>query len=118
MANGGCCLGVAAGLVWSSTRHLLEGDSHRRALRVLDEFLSRHGERLIRDPLERAFLQHDLWVLFDWSTLMARSGGEQCRRATTELQSRLAVVIRRLALTASEIASLPDNYRRAQAGLP
>lgn len=103
-------------LVWSSTRHLLEGDSHRRALRVLDEFLSRHGERLIRDPLERAFLQHDLWVLFDWSTGGSRSGVEQYRRATTELQSRLAVVIRRLALTAPEIASLPDNYRRAQAG--
>ena len=57
-------------LVWSSTRHLLEDDSHRRALRVLNEFLSRHGERLIRDPLERAFLQHDLWVLFDWFGLL------------------------------------------------
>jgi hypothetical protein len=30
-------------------------------LAVLDEFISTHGERLVRDPLKRAWLQRDLW---------------------------------------------------------
>jgi hypothetical protein len=54
-------------LFWGITRHLLEGPSHRKALDVLDEFLRKRGEKLIRDPLKRAFLQHDLWALFDWA---------------------------------------------------
>src|SRR6476620_11162275 len=39
-------------LRWRETRHLLTGDSHARALGVLDEFLAANGERLIRDPLK------------------------------------------------------------------
>ncbi len=100
-------------LFWWNTKHLLTEGSHRKALGVLDEFLDQRGEKLIRDPLQRAFLQHDLWALFDWST--GPSGGEQYARQRKELQSRLATVIRRLALTKGDIVSLPDNYARAQA---
>ena len=32
-------------LFWQNTKFLVEGDSHRQALKVLDEFLSTRGER-------------------------------------------------------------------------
>lgn len=38
-------------LLWDNTQHLLAGDSHRRALACLDEFLRGHGERALEDPL-------------------------------------------------------------------
>jgi hypothetical protein len=99
-------------LFWGLSRHLLEEPSHRKALHVLDEFLSKRGERLIRDPLKRAFLQHDLWALFDWA---ASRYARKAPRERAELESRLAQIIRRLALTTEEIESLPDNYTRALA---
>jgi hypothetical protein len=100
-------------LYWSRTTNLLVGVPHQRALAVLDEFITSHGETQIRDPLKHALLQRDLWALFDWTArpnfYNGRFAGEQ-----HELQKRLAIVIRRLALTTNEIAALPDNY--AQAG--
>lgn len=99
-------------LFWPSTQYLLEERSHRKAIEVLDEFLENHGERLIHDPLKRAFLQHDLWTLFDWS---ASPSVNRHQRERVQLQVRLAQVIRRLALTSDKLNSLPDNYSRAQA---
>jgi hypothetical protein len=97
-------------LFWGTTRHLLEERSHKRALSLLDEFLREHGEELIRDPLRRALLQHDLWALFDWS---ASPHASRYLRERAELQLRLAQIIRRLALTDRDLKSLPDNYARA-----
>lgn len=99
-------------LLWNDTAHLLEGESHGKALELLNEFVSKRGERLIRDPLKRAFLQHDLWALFDWS-----ASGWHSRHADEKerLQMHLARVMRRIALRADEIARLPDNYVRAEA---
>lgn len=54
-------------LLWANTRHLLSGDSHRNSVVCLDEFLRRHGERVVQDPLKRALLQRDLWAVFDWA---------------------------------------------------
>ena len=102
-------------LFWSSTKHLLVEPSHRQALAVLDEFLNVHGEKLIGDPLKRAWLQHDLWSLFDWSASPYR--GEEFVRERQELQRPLALAIRRLALSRDEIASLPDNYARAETNI-
>ena len=102
-------------LFWSSTKHLLVEPSHRQALAVLDEFLNVHGEKLIGDPLKRAWLQHDLWSLFDWSASPYR--GENLVRERQELQRPLAIAIRRLALSRAEIASLPDNYARAETNI-
>lgn len=99
-------------LFWGTTKHLLEEPSQRRALNVLDEFLRKDGEKLIRDPLRRAFLQHDLWALFDWS---ASPHARQSPQERAELQLRLAQIIRRLALTSEDLKSLPDNYARAVA---
>jgi hypothetical protein len=104
-------------LLWQETHHLLTGASHRRTLAALDEFLRTHAEREVRDPLERAIFQQDLWAVFDWA-----ASGDDYPRERHELEARLAQVIRRVALTAEQIRSLPDTYSEALAadlaGLP
>lgn len=98
-------------LLWRETRHLLTGPSHALAIRVLDEFLASNGERLIGDPLKRAVFQHDLWAVFDW--LASTSEGDTAAR--TALMRRVALVIRRVALTRKNIEALPDTYAAAVA---
>ncbi len=98
-------------LLWPDSKHLIQGKSHQDALRELDEFLARNSADQIHDPVKRAVLQHDLWAVFDW--LAARPPEEQA--AARELTTRLAQVLRRLALTREEIARLPDNYAAAVA---
>ena len=100
-------------LYWFRTEHLLTEPSHRQALAILSEFVNSHGEKLISDPLKRALLQRDLWKLFDWSAKKIPHD-QNAAKARRELQTRLAVVMRRIALTTNEIQSLPDNYARAQ----
>lgn len=101
-------------LLWTNSQHLLEEPSHAKAIAILDEFLSTHGERLITEPLKRAVLQRDLWAVFDWS---AESGGsaepDRFEPQRRELQTRLAEIIRRVALSKDEIAALPDTYAAA-----
>jgi len=109
-------------LYWASTTNLLSGASYRHATAVLDEFINTHGEKLISDPVKRALLQRDLWQLFDWTTFHIerpnrahRSFSKNFPDETHELQWRLAVALRRVALTSNEIAALPDNYAPADA---
>jgi hypothetical protein len=84
--------------------YLRLGQPHRKALAVLDEFLAKDGEKLVREPTKRAFLQRDLWAVFDWtrSWHMDRPG--------RNLRARLARVLQRLALSPEEIKALPDNF--------
>ena len=98
-------------LVWGDTQHLLTGASHTAALATLDEFIKQRGENLIADPTKRAIFQRDLWAIFDW---LAESYGphQDARRA---LMTRLARMIRGVALTRDQIERLPDTYREAVA---
>src|SRR6185503_5616689 len=96
-------------LLWFDTTYLLNGNSHQQAIQVLDEFLTIHAENLIRDPLKRAMFQHDMWAVFDWLSFQSDPYASQ-RKA---LETRLAQVIRRVALTREQIVSLPDNYNLA-----
>lgn len=96
-------------LLWDETEHLLVGPSHTRALERLDEFVAKHGERLVADPLRRVMLQRDLWAVFDWTARRERDHAPEA----AALQSRLAVAIRRLALSRAEIGRLPDTYASA-----
>jgi len=96
-------------LLWRETQYLVRGPSAGRAVRVLDEFLASNGERMIRDPLKRAVFQHDLWAVFDWLTSV--SEGEKTTR--TAIMSRLARVIRRVALSRKNVDALPDTYAAA-----
>jgi hypothetical protein len=129
-------------LAWPRTRHYFEAATFEGINKLLDEFLDSHGERLVTDPLKRAFFQRDLWALFDhlinqnidrfgdadlaqrraavphYSTYLLpgqhylESPGAGARRQT--LCRRLAVIIRRLAISrAALVASLPDNYAAA-----
>ncbi len=96
-------------LLWSNSRYLLEGKAADRAAAVLEEFLRDKGELLIDDPLKRAVLQRDLWLVANW---LAGKPDDDARKRLGPL---LAKVIRRLALTPEQIAKLPDNYAAAVA---
>jgi len=103
-------------MLWPESEHLLAQPSHELALRVLDEFLRTHAETLIQDPLKRALSQRDLWAVFDWSVQQSSWAGQPgYGNEKRELQTRLAEVLRRLALTQEQIKSLPDNYAQAVA---
>ena len=97
-------------LLWPETRYLLTGDSHRRAVACLDEFLRSHAERAVQDPLRRAILQHDLWAVFDWV-----AAGDDLLKERQELEGRLAEAIHRLAITSEQVRTLPDTYSAAVA---
>jgi hypothetical protein len=96
-------------LLWAETKHLLVGPSHQQAIKLLDEFLSVNGAALITDPLKRAMLQRDLWAIFDWSAETPLS----YQREAQALQSKMAPVIRSIALSREQIQALPDNYADA-----
>ncbi|MFZ0637156.1 MAG: hypothetical protein WAM08_16675 [Candidatus Acidiferrales bacterium] len=103
-------------LLFLQTEHLLAQPTHERAMRVLDEFLQTHAENQIHDPVKRALLQRDLWAVFDWSVRQVSFSQRPPYDAEKrELQSRLAEVLLRLALTPKEIESLPANYGEAVA---
>ena len=55
--------------LWPETKYLLSGSSRDEALKLLDEFLQQHSERLIADPLKRAVFQRDLLAVYDWLSL-------------------------------------------------
>jgi hypothetical protein len=95
---------------------LLSGPAYREALSLLDEFLDKKGDELVKEPLKRALLQRDLWTLFDWAADPHWAELEQNKQFLNErreLQTRLGRVIARLALSAKEIEQLPDNYAAA-----
>lgn len=98
-------------LLWRETTHLLTAPSHARVLTLLDEFLSTHGERLIKDPLKRAVFQRDLWAVFDWA--VARTDVEPAARLA--LAQRLVRIMRRVALRRAALEALPDTYAAAAA---
>jgi len=104
-------------LLWLHTRFLLKQPSHGNALRVLDEFLATHAERMVQDPVKRAILQHDLWTVFDWTVDREPEDDKDPSydKEREELQVRLAAVVQRLALAPKEIEELPDNYALAVA---
>lgn len=84
-------------LLWFETKYLKNGDSNKKTLDLLDEFLSTSAEQRIRVPIKRAILQRDLFAVFDWAS-------------SSNLAERLGQVIWRLALSPPEIDALPDTY--------
>ncbi len=93
-------------LLWAESDYLLKGKKADQAVAVLEEFIKEKGETHIDDPLKRAILQRDLWLVFNW--LAGKPEADRKR-----LQAPLAKVIHRLALTPEQIAKLPDNYAAA-----
>jgi hypothetical protein len=99
-------------LLWSETNYLLTGKAHSQAIALASEFLRARAERQISDPVKRAILQRDLWAVFDWAD-SSDQADRQYRVERLELMAKLAPIIRRLALSPDEIATLPDTYGRA-----
>jgi hypothetical protein len=95
--------------LWWQTKYLLSGPSHDEALKLLDEFLQQHSERLILDPLRRALFQRDLLAVYEWLSAPSDEHGS----GRSQLRQRIAEIIARLALTGDEIGKLPDNYNDA-----
>jgi hypothetical protein len=106
-------------LLWRASKHLLQEDSNKRAVAILEEFLKNRGEKLIDDPLKRALLQRDLWLVFDWlegkhdNFAKPPLEAEAASAAQERLRRPLAAVIGRLALSPKAIQDLPDNYAAA-----
>jgi hypothetical protein len=99
-------------LLWRETKYLLEGPSHEQAITLLDSFLDANADRLVQDPVKRILLQRDLWAIFDWAVGTAEHHDSASRNA---LASRLARVIRRLALTpadAERLAVDPEGHKQ------
>ena len=95
--------------LWVDTKYLLSGPSRDEALKLLDEFLQQHSERLITDSLKRVLFQRDLLAINNWVSFPS----DEQVQGRSELQKRVAEVIRRLALTEDRIRKLPDNYHGA-----
>jgi hypothetical protein len=92
-------------LLWPNRSTFLRfGEPHKTALAVLDEFLAKDGEKLVKEPIKRAFLQRDLWALFDWTRSWPTDVPGR------DLRTRLAKAIQRVALSPEEIKALPDNF--------
>jgi hypothetical protein len=104
-------------LLWLGSNHLLEGPSHNQAFAVLEEFVKNNGEKLVTDPLKRAMLQRDLWLLFNWVEIdHGKFGGpppKVWQAAQARLRGPLATAVNRLALGPKEIQQLLDNYAAA-----
>jgi len=94
-------------LLWTETRHFVDEQSRDRLVALLEEFLGANGQKLVAEPLRRAVLQRDLWLIFNW---LQRDHGHE-----GQLAGRLASAIGRLALTSEQIEALPDSYAAAVA---
>jgi hypothetical protein len=116
--NGGKILGCdeVDPLLWPATEHILVDPAYHETLKLLDEFINSHSEKLVRDPLKRAIFQHDLWSVFDWLADTSypddRQKSDQHLAHREQLESRLALIIKSVALTRAEITRLPDNLNQ------
>jgi hypothetical protein len=103
-------------LYWQDTLHLLEGESHERAISALDGFLRDPQAAARLSTAQRALLQNDLWKLFNWAAAYDTPRyewqmTEQIRKHRPQalaLMERLGDAIKRLALTKEQADALPD----------
>jgi len=94
--------------LWGNSSYLIKNESGRRFREALAAFAALSDAQIANYPaLNRAILQHQLWAVFDWS---AHAGKRESfeRSALEVMQRSLGSLIRRVALSAEEIQSLPD----------
>jgi hypothetical protein len=74
-----------------------------------------NAETKRRPPIARALMQSDAWAAFD--LLYHFSNSVRDRNRVEELLPLFSKLVKKLALTRDEIASLPSNYEQARAHL-
>jgi len=88
-------------------------------LPILDRFLEKDSDALVKDPLKRAVLQRDLWMFLDGLEGMPQGGFRSMppedQVARDGARRRIARLMRRLALSPEQIRALPDNLAAAVA---
>ena len=100
---------------WERAPYREMQERYKRAIAVLDDFISEEGNKLIADSRKRALLQRDLWVLFDTAAQSRWLVSPDKVDSEIELARRAARIMSRLALTADQIKALPDNWSEAVA---
>ena len=104
----------AAPLLWRESRFLLKEEGFQKLAQALRDFAALSPAEAKKYPaLKRALLQRHLWTVFDWTTGIEQREWSPESHFKVErrnaLQSRIAPLIRRLALTKAEILALPDT---------
>jgi hypothetical protein len=87
---------------------------HKRAVTVLEEFLSQPEADLQKQaPLRRAIMLRDLWPVFDAQTNKALAQDEAASHRQAKLRQLSAKAMFRLELSEDEVRQLPDIYQAA-----
>ncbi|MDP6444952.1 MAG: hypothetical protein QGG36_01205 [Pirellulaceae bacterium] len=102
-------------LAWGGSAYWSSEPVLRRIDLLLDEFLSHSDDRLSRDALRRSVMLRDLWAAHDFlvDQNIRRVGSLATRNRRTAVATKLARAMRSLALSPTQIASLPDTYAAA-----
>jgi hypothetical protein len=102
-------------LLYRGGTHLLVGEPHEHALQSLDRFNTAPNDPAMREPRKRLFFQRDLWAAFDYAAWYPDDWvfKSKYEPAAIALRNRLAKAIGKIALSAEELAALPDNYSLA-----
>jgi hypothetical protein len=99
-------------LLWIQHTTSARRKTNAEPVALLNDFVARHAERLVADPVRRAMFQHDLWRVFDWAdTKKEQLGSFGLAR---ELQVTLARLMYSVALTHEQIQGLPDNLQQTK----
>jgi len=93
---------------------LFNGNGYIKLNKALDAFSALSQEKIESyTDVKRAFLQSHLWAVFDWTTeLRTRLNEPESLREIAngrKLQSKLASLIKRLALSEAQILALPNT---------
>jgi len=98
-------------------KFLLEGPSREEAMARLAEFVCNGAAPGAMKPIQRAVMQRDLLAVFHW--MARRAVYQEIEASTRGLLTALSLAVRQVALTAGEMAGLPDNYAAAvRSGVP
>lgn len=100
-------------LLWKDSRFLVRGITHSRFVEALDAFGALSQDQVeAYPPVKRALLQRHLWAVFDWAAALTANPSDTGLRESDsdlfELQRKIAALLMRLALSAEQIAALPD----------
>lgn len=115
-------------LHWPAHIRDLSGEAQLSLIPLLEEFLAKKGEALVSNPLKRAILQRDLWMIFEWSVQTEHADEvwdiaknmpvPVDREKHRALRKKIAAVMRKLAMTSEEIQALPDTLAAAAKAYP